>query len=49
MKKILGVLLAAALAVPAVGWAGAKAMDAHAAAPCGGHCPFPPGACPLKK
>jgi len=47
MKKILGALLAAALAVPAVGWAGSKALQSRASAPCGNHCPFPD--CPLKK
>ncbi|HEY2029546.1 MAG TPA: hypothetical protein VGH20_10070 [Myxococcales bacterium] len=46
-KKMLGALLAVALAVPAVGWAGAKAMQSHGSAPCGEHCPLPD--CPLKK
>lgn len=46
MKKILGVMLAAALAVPAVGWAGVKVTASHRA-PCGDHCPLPD--CPLKK
>jgi hypothetical protein len=45
-KKILGVFLAAAVAVPAVGWAGAKVTSSHSAR-CGDHCPLPN--CPLKK
>ena len=49
MKRILGALLAVALSVPAVARAGAKVMESHSSAACGGHCPFPPGECPLKK
>jgi hypothetical protein len=49
MKRIIGALLAATLALPAVAWAGAKVVNAHCSLPCGDHCPFPCPDCPLKK
>jgi hypothetical protein len=41
--KLRWIALIAALAIPALGWAGTTALRAS---PCGENCPFP---CPLKE